>query len=125
MRPGGTSPSTKGAPVDLNDPRPGHYRRRLVKGGPMVPARIWIIDGDRDPDTGELTSDQKVCCVVWFEDGPREVDAWEHWSFLAGNPISKADFDSMVATTDWARGTTAPEGSPREAVDLRRAAPIF
>lgn len=135
MRPTGTSPGKtgtrtardhagllRGEAATANDPLPGWYERRLVKDGPRVPARIWVVDGDRD-ERGELTSDQRVCCLVWYEDGPREVDAWEHWTFLA--PITKAVFDSMVATMDWARGTTAAEGRPREPVDLRKERAIF
>lgn len=143
MRPGGTSPGKTlarakthtdlmaGMAASPNEPIPGHYKRRLVKDGVWVPARVWVEDpkdpatGDvlRDPETGELMADQRICCVVWGEGGATEVDAFDVWTWLT--PITKAAFDSMVATMEWARGTTAPEGNPQQAVDLRRAPPIF
>lgn len=110
--------------ITANDPIPGHYKRRLVKGGPMVPARIYVIDGDRDQD-GELDSDQTLACEVWDERGPVRQDPFDQWSYLAGNPITEAEFKSMTAVFRWAAGTSAPEGKPSEPVDLVAAAPIF
>lgn len=124
-RPTGTAPSAKGPSVDLNDPIVGWYRRRLVRQGPFVPARIWLADGDRDPETGELVSDQKLLCQVWDGHGPQERDVYDEWSYLAGNPITEAEFNTMVATMDWARNTVAPEGDPRTRIDLTRTPPIF
>lgn len=125
MRPGGTTPSAKGPGIHLNDIRAGYYRRRLVKNGPLVPAQIFLVDGDRDPETGELMSDQVWRCQLWDDHGPRDEDAWEQWSFLCGDPITKQEFDTMVATFNWARGTSAPEGSPTKAIDYLKSPAIF
>jgi hypothetical protein len=44
---------------------PGFYKVRLYGGGPWVPIEITMEDGDRDPETWELLSDQKLA-AEWF-----------------------------------------------------------
>lgn len=34
-------------------PRPGYWSVRIVRNGPMVPARIWLAHTTEDPETGE------------------------------------------------------------------------
>ena len=70
-------------------PECGWYRAKLVKGGPWVAARIWI-SRDVDPDTLELTDDEKYLCEV---DGMRR-DAMSAW--LSLRPISKEEYDALL-----------------------------
>ena len=36
----------------------GYYKVRQRAKGPWIPIHIWLEDGDRDPETWELESDQ-------------------------------------------------------------------
>lgn len=49
------------------EPTPGWYRTRFVKGGPAVPVRVWC-ERDIDPETGELTDDERTLFEI---DGER------------------------------------------------------
>lgn len=37
----------------------GYYKIRQRSKGPWIPIHIWLEDGERDPETWELLSDQK------------------------------------------------------------------
>jgi hypothetical protein len=75
---------------EINDPQCGWYRRRLVKGGPYVPARIWIVR-EVCPETGELLCDETLACEV---NGLRR-DPVAQWTFL--QPISRQEYDALCA----------------------------
>ena len=51
------------SPANDGTPRCGWYKRRLVRGGVFVPARIWMVQ-DICPETGELLSDEVLRCEV-------------------------------------------------------------
>lgn len=72
------------------DPHPGWYKRRLVKGGPWVPVRIYV-DRDIDPSTGELTCDEVLRIEV---EGIDRGDPADQWTYLT--PISRAEFESLT-----------------------------
>lgn len=82
-------------PIRENDPQEGYYRRRLVRGGPWVPARIWWQDGERDA-AGELISDQVLYCMV----GAELRDPYAEWTWLAGQPIGEAEYNAMQQRRD-------------------------
>jgi hypothetical protein len=44
--------------VLIDEPAEGYFQIRLRKAGPWVPVRVWLEDGERDPETWELLSDQ-------------------------------------------------------------------
>lgn len=45
--------------MQVDEPLPeGYYKVRARAKGPWIPIRIWLEDGDRDPETWELESDQ-------------------------------------------------------------------
>lgn len=97
-----------------NDPECGWYQRRLVKAGPLVPARIWLYS-EVDPETGELAGDELLQCEVAGE--YRDPD--EQWSWLCGNPISEAEFNYMTAVREHVavHSPDEPLANPRQAVD--------
>lgn len=107
-------------PIHHGDPQPGFYKRKLVKGGVFVAARIWV-EQDIDPVTGELVADERFCCEV---DG-KTADAFEQWDRLADHPITEAEFDLMRRRKQWATAHRPdhPIASPRAAVDWN-ASPI-
>lgn len=107
----------------VDRPVPGWYRRRLVKGGPWVPVLIWQ-RCPLDPETGEpLDRPPVLLCLV---DG-EEADALDQWTWVAGNRITRADYDLMTRQAAWDRiyDPDAPAARPREAVDLRTLPPAF
>lgn len=109
-------------PIQVDQPEPGYYRRRLVKNGPFVACRIWI-ERDIDPDTGEIIADDKYLCTV---DG-KPASAMEQWSWLASHAISKEEYDFMLADADWCRkyAPDDPKANPTKAINLRATKPVL
>ncbi len=101
---------------DLNDPQPGHYKRRLCRGGPWVPAMIWWIYGDRDEETGELISDDRLVCQV----GDEMRDPYAEWTWLLGQPITEDEHRKLTLAS---RAPGAPPaGQP---IDFMKIEPQF
>lgn len=77
-------------PRHEGDPQAGWFKRRMVKGGPWVPVRIYV-DRDIDPVTGELTRDEVLRIEV---EGIDKGDPADQWTYLT--PISRAEFDHLM-----------------------------
>ncbi len=97
-----------------DSPEVGYYWRRYHRNGPKLPAMIWDAS-PRDEDTGELIGDEKLCCII---DG-RAVDIKKNWTWIAGNPISKKDYDALVRAR-----LRSPEILAHKPVDLTKMDPI-
>lgn len=98
-----------------------YFKVRLVKGGPWVPASVTLIDGDRDPATWELMSDQRLHAEV--ERRPVPTDGWwpAGWPW---HPIDEAEFRFMTDTSAWAKRQPAaqhPLSTPRRPIDRATA----
>jgi hypothetical protein len=104
----------KRPPIHDSTPQPGFYKRCIVRHGPMVPARIWLVQVV-DEETGELMADEVFACEV----GGKPRSAAEQWSYLAANPITEADFNHMTARARWAaqHADDHPIANPTRAVD--------
>lgn len=96
-------------PVHLDDPHAGFFKRRLVRGGPWVAARIWL-EQDLDEETGELLSDPVWRCLV----NGKPMDANDQWTWLCGHPITEKEFRLMTGTKD------SPEARKREVEALAK-----
>lgn len=82
-----------GRDVDMIDGEAwcGWYKRRMVKGGPWVPVRIFV-ERDIDPETGELTCDERLAMEI---EGIRSDKSPEdEFSWLT--PISVEEFNHLV-----------------------------
>lgn len=79
-------------PINDGTPHCGWFKRKLVKGGVMVPARIWMFQ-DICPDTGELQSDEVLQCEV----NGRWADPEDAWSWICSNPITEQEFRYLEA----------------------------
>lgn len=92
----------------------GWFKRKLVKGGPFVPARIWLVQ-DVGED-GELLDDELLQCEV----NGQYADPVDQWSYLCGQPITEAEFQYMEATRIWAEqhAPEHPQAKPRERINL-------
>lgn len=99
-------------------PAAGYFKRRLVKGGPFVPARIWLVE-HICPHTGDYMADTDYRCEVNGQ--PR--DAFDQWAWLCSHPISRADYRYMVADAAYARdhAPNDPKATPAAAVDFLTA----
>lgn len=84
-------------PVNDGTPQCGWYKRKLVKGGVFVPARIWMFQ-DVDPVTGELLSDEVLQCEV----NGAFADPEDTWSWICANPITESEFRYLNARIDYA-----------------------
>lgn len=71
-------------------PEAGWFKRRLIKGGPWVPVRIYL-EQDIDVETGELASDEVLRIEV---EGLDAGDPASHWTYL--RPISRAQFEHLM-----------------------------
>jgi hypothetical protein len=98
-------------------PECGFFKTRLVKGGPWVPARIWL--KQEIGDDGELLSDESYCCEI----AGQRRDAWDEWPFLARNPIRESEYDYLNAMAAWAtdHASDHPAATPGKPVDWRTA----
>jgi hypothetical protein len=74
------------------DVHPGLYKARLERGGRYVPVRCWIEAGDRDPDTGELVSDE----ITYLEVDGRRVNPFTPGYFLMGEPVTQQEFNKLA-----------------------------
>lgn len=85
------------SPAIDSTPQCGWFKRKLVKGGVFVPARIWIVQ-EIDPATGELLSDEILQCEV----NGTYADPEDAWSWICANPISEAEFNYLSARIEFA-----------------------
>lgn len=99
------------------EPQCGWFKRRLVKGGPFVPARIWL-EQEIDPVTGELLADEVLRCEV----NGNTRDPHEEWQWLCGITISEREFKYKTALRQhcaW-HEPNDPSVNPRQPVDWSR-----
>ena len=101
-------------PQITSTPECGWFSRRLVRFGAAVPCRIWL-EQKIDSETGELTEDAILCCDV---DG-RPRDPEEEWTYLAGSPITEAQFAYLTKLSKYAkaRDPREPLANPRKKID--------
>ena len=81
----------------IDEPHEGYFQIRLRARGPWVPVRVWLEDGERDPETWELLSDQR-----WLAEWAPRTDSARLFPvspFRLLNvlhPISKDDFQWLL-----------------------------
>lgn len=103
------------APAITGDAHCGYFRRRLVREGPWVPARIWLHQ-DIDPATGELMADEVMLCEV---NGSRR-DPVDQWIWLCSNPITREEYRFLQKTLAWAKNNSPAEADPTKPVDFNK-----
>lgn len=104
-------------------PQCGWYKRRLVKAGFFVPARIWMLQ-PVDDCSGHLVGDEVLQCEVMG----RAADPEMQWQWLLQNPITEANFNYLMANMAWAvqHAPHEPMANARQAVDwLKVPTPNF
>jgi hypothetical protein len=72
-------------------PHAGWYKRKLVKGGPWVPVRIYV-ERETCPETGDLTAPERLAMEV---EGIRsDRDPADDFTWLT--PISRSEYDWLM-----------------------------
>lgn len=106
----------------VNDPEIGFYRRRYVRNGPWVAARIWFHTAERD-EAGDLLEDEGLRCEI---DG-EPCNPYDEWERLYGEPIDESEFKFLSARRQWAidHAPTDPHANVRRSVDLNNQPPVF
>lgn len=127
----------------IDQPSPGFFALRLVRGGPLVPARIYrpcpmvppsadvmpggwhhqdAEPGDAHPDDWCTPSDRSRGLVAEIQGSPASL--WRVWM---SRPITRADFDYMTAVADYAKtyAPHMPQARSLQAVDLRTQPSLF
>ena len=103
-------------------PQPGWYKRRLVRGGPFVPARVWMFQPV--DDEGDLCGDEVLQC----ECNGKFADPELQWEWLRQTPITESDFNYLTAAIAWTKENAPdePMANAREAVDwIKIPTPTF
>lgn len=76
---------------------PGYYKIRLRGGGPWVPIEITMEDGERDPETWELLSDQYLS-AEWYPqtNSTRAYRIDPRRLFGRAFPIDRSEFEWLL-----------------------------
>ena len=83
--------------AEFETPHCGWFQTRVVRGGPWVPARIWI-EQEVCEETGELLSNECLKCEI----NGQLRDPYESWHWLYREPIDEAAFKYLMARKDYA-----------------------
>ena len=77
---------------------PGFYKVRLRAAGAWVPIKIYFEDGERDPETWELLSDQKLR-AEWYPitDRKQGYSVPPERFFARAFPIDRSEFEWLLA----------------------------
>jgi hypothetical protein len=106
-------------PRDIDNPQPGFWAMRLVRGGPEVGAAI--IRRGYAPETD--APDARMECTPRLEafiDG-REVPVHEVW-VRHGRAITESEYRFLVADSEWIKRNAPndPKAHPHKPVDFNK-----
>lgn len=109
----------------IDAPRPGYFKMRIVKGGPLVPCEIRYCR-PRDPATGEEL-ERSPMWEAWIngrlhrDPSPSSLSAGVDRIWLHAIEIDEAEFKLMTANKEWAEEhcPSDPAARPTERARLR------
>jgi len=120
------------APRQVDQPEPGFFKIREVRGGPYVAARIYH-EPARDPQTGEWLDRSPWWraeingrpCGNASPDPIKADGVMRIWTF--GVRINKREYEHLLNVKNWAKRhrPDLPEANPRAQIDLNKMKPIF
>ena len=115
-------------------PEPGFFKLRLVKGGPWVPAVLflpcpWVPPlgaqevelGAPGPDEWCRPIERSRQLLALIGNRPGDVDKVWTW----GERIGANEYAWRMKLADWATSAGAPEATPRQPVRLGKIESIF
>lgn len=116
----------------VDQPRPGFWLTRMVKGGPLVPALIfmtcpWVepdINGDAHPDDWCFPSDRTRQLHGML--GGKRCDADAIWT-RRGEPCTADEYEFRLARAQWAKtwAPDQPEADPRKPITSAARRSLF
>jgi hypothetical protein len=116
------------SPREIDDARPGHFKVRLVKRGPWMPARLerdcaCTVNGGGDQSVHPWTDTCDRHQYLRGEIDGMTVDVDRVWLF--GEEITEDEFNYLTSSVQWDRenDATSPAARPREAIDLNTINP--
>ncbi len=108
--------------VDINQPVPGFYKTRIVRGGGFVPVRIFFAkkcwDGTIFP-WDEANNDRGPCTLVAARDG-KIVPMGAVWPHCARFRSTAAEYSKLLDDKDEA-ATTGADLADVQKIDLNTA----
>lgn len=112
------SPSYRITLAAPDTPQSGWYKRKLIKDGPWVPARIWreaAIDFQTDKPSKTI---ENIFCTV----GDAAKNPVDQWGWLLNAPISESDYNHMMKLRAWVmkHAPHEPQANPEKAIDWNR-----
>lgn len=110
----------------LNQPEPGWWLVRLVKGGPLAAACIRVVHTTCEPgnEANDMTGTRSPFLAAFVNDEPVDMDrVW----MTRGEPITEAEYKHRCAVAAWAKAHAPndPAAKPHKRVDLMTAALPF
>jgi len=98
----------------INDPQPGHWMVRLVRGGPYVPAKIERINHEPGNPANKLDTGPVLLALI----GGEPVDPLEIWH-RRGRAIGAAEYAYQLEDYLWCRAHAPdePKANPRTPID--------
>lgn len=107
----------------IDQPEPGYWLQRLVKGGPWVPCAIVLRACPHEPGNPEnvMGPETRSPTLVGLRAG-RECDPHDVW-ISRGEEITRTEYEFRLARMRWSakHAPEAPEARPRDRVDWNRA----
>jgi hypothetical protein len=87
----------------------GYYKVRLRARGPWVPVRVVLEDGERDPETWELLSDQWLR-AEWYPrtDSAQAYSVPVRFLFNRAQPVSRSEFEWLILLRKLAARNPSP-----------------
>jgi len=88
----------RAAPMSDDWLDPGFYKIRARSGGHWIPIEVTLEDGERDPETWELLSDQKLAARWWPRtDSIQDYQVSPERFFARAHPIDRSEFEWLIA----------------------------
>ncbi len=108
----------------IDAPEAGHWMVRLVKGGPEVPARIFVHHTTREPGNPENVMDRPGFIAAEISGEPAEVDSV---GLRRGRPITPDQYEAALMDQKFARvfEPQSPAANPIRRIDLLKTALPF
>lgn len=103
----------------IDQPVAGYYGVTLVRGGPVVGARLWF-----GPPTDPVTGEELDRSPRWMAlRNGHECELSDLWPFCAGKEITQKDYEHLMAVHYWAaeHAPSDPAANPTQAVDPLKA----
>lgn len=96
----GAKPGSPEAPISDGDPQCGRFKMRQDRNGPWLPVAIYL-QQEFDPETGELTGDEKLVATVGGKGHAANRDANEIWLWCSKHPVSESSYRVAYLTGKW------------------------